>query len=323
MTGYLTPFYLALSVLVFSGLGITAFLGGWKIVPWLRDKTQMGDLTFDLGTPRDVDEFFRDSKAARFFFKRLLGLKRIRRIIKRPRAFLLYLIPYSVVWMAMFLTLFELLTSVGLRSPLTWQGLAYDLVFARSNGQPNGSLITDYVGVVLLMWAVAIKYRDGLFPNVFLGVSVGLFLVGVHEGIWVFFYYLQYGQYLHLGTLAPNIVSDAFSVAMYAGFIAGFLKLAKAGRGSPRPFAVPDPRSFTVPILATVAFMLAWFFLPPLFSSFYTHFPITTVNNPEFGQTIFNETKYWPDFWTNLVEGLGWKVPTVLFAWAALRRKAA
>lgn len=318
MTGYLTPHELELSILVFLGLGTSALVGGWKLVPWLRDKASIGAFTIDLGEARDVDTFFQ-SRLAKFFFKRVLRLKRVRRVIRKPKWFIIYLIPYSVAWLAAFVTLFELMTSIGLRSPLTYQGLVYDLVFARSNGQPNGALITDYIAVVLVMWAVALKYRDGWFPNVFLGVSVGLFLVGWHEGIWVFFYYLGYGRYLDFGTLAPNVISDMTSVVMYAMFIVGFLKLVKAGRGNPHPkFATPPPKAFALPVVILFGYIAAWFFMPPLISPWYVHLPITTINNPQYGQTIYNETKYWSGFWVNLVEGLGWKIPAFFFGWAAV-----
>lgn len=96
---------------------------------------------------------------------------------------------------------FELITSVGWKLPFQ-DHLYYNLLFATANGALNGAHLTSYLGVFALMLFVSWKTKD-----VILGVLSGALAVGLHEGLWMIFYYVAYAHFLQWFML-PNVLKS-------------------------------------------------------------------------------------------------------------------
>ena len=301
----LTPFWLALTIGFESGLGIVGYIGAIYVVPFLRHRSSL----IDFGESCEVDSMLR-SNLAKFFLKKILRLKRIRKLPTNPVWFLLYYMgAMGLAFLTLFIVTFDLATSVGWISPFSINGLEYDLLFARANGQPNGAHIISYLGVVAIAWIVAIKYRDGPFPELFLGGLAGAFLVAVHEGIWIVFYYAYYWQFLDLDLLT-NVLKDVSFSSMIILFVLAFKNY---------PFQKMNLTIFKRPAMLFTAYCMGWFFLPIAFG--YNPFPITTVNNFKYGHTVYNETIYWADPAVNALEVTSWIFAFVLIAITILRSK--
>src|SRR2546426_3269632 len=301
----LTPFWTALTIGVELGLGIIAYIGAIYVVPFLRRRSSL----IDFGESREVDSMLR-SNLAKFFLKKILRLRRIRKLPTNPVWFLLYYMgAMGLAFLTLFIVTFDLATSVGWVSPFSVNGLKYDLLFARANGQPNGAHIVSYLGVVAIAWIVAIKYRDGPFPELFLGGLAGAFLVAVHEGIWIVFYYAYYWQFLDLDLLT-NVLKDVSFSSMIILFVLAFKNY---------PFQKMNLTIFKRPAMLFTAYCMGWFFLPIAFG--YNPFPITTLNNFKYGHTVYNETVYWADPAVNAIEVASWIFAFILMAVTILRSK--
>src|SRR5438093_7904833 len=301
----LNPFWTDLTIGVELGLGIVAYIGAINIEPFLRRRSSL----IDFGESREVDSMLR-SDLAKFFLKKILRLRRIRKLPANPVWFLLYYMgAVGLAFLTLFIVTFDLATSVGWISPFSVNGLEYDLLFARANGQPNGAHIVSYLGVVAIAWIVAVKYRDGPFPVLLLVGLTGAFLVAIHEGIYIPFYYIQYAQYLDW-SLLTNVLKDVSMFSEMVLFVFAFKNY---------PFQKMNLKMFTVPALFFTIYCLDWFFVPVLFG--YSPFPITIINNFKYGQTVYMETVYWADPAVNGIEVVSWVFAFVLMAITILRSK--
>src|SRR5712692_2592365 len=171
----LTPFWTALTISFETGLGIVAYLGAVYVVPFLKRRSSL----VDFGELRDVDSILGNdfwSKLGKFFLKKILMLKQVRHLPVHPKwSAVYYMGAFGLAFLVLFIVSGDLLTSVGLVNPLSINGLWYDILFARSNGQPNGAHIVSYLSVLVLAWIVAVKYREGVVPELFLGGLTGRF----------------------------------------------------------------------------------------------------------------------------------------------------
>jgi len=301
----LTPFWTALTIGVELGLGVVAYIGAIYVVPFLRRRSSL----IDFGEAREVDSLLRSS-LGKFFLKKILRLKRIRKLPVNPIWFLMYYMgALGLAFLTLFIVTFDLVTSVGWISPFSLNGLEYDLIFARANGQPNGAHIVSYLGVVAIAWIVAVKYRDGPFPELFLGGLTGAFLVAIHEGIYIPFYYIQYAQYLDW-SLLTNVLKDISMFSEMVLFIFAFKNY---------PFQKMNLKMFTLPAFFFAAYCVDWFFVPILFG--YSPFPITIINNFKYGKTVYMETAYWADPAVNAIEVVSWVFAFLLMAIAIMGGK--
>ena len=217
----------------------------------------------------------------------------------------------------------DLLLSEGWAKPFTmtspslngigWSmpGWFFDLFFARANAQPNGAHIVSYVGIPLFGLIVAYKYRPprmiGWFGDAFQGIIAAGFLGAVHELIWIVLYYVAYAQYVSFAIL-PELIRDVSFVILLLLLIATFVKFK--GRTIPM-------QTFKWPILIYLGFCLAWFFVPLAFG--YPVFPITTINNPQFGNGLYQETPWFGVAWVNICEVASWVLLYLSFIVAVLR----
>lgn len=200
----------------------------------------------------------------------------------------------------------DLITSSG------WQlskGIIWNFIYATANNQPNGAHITSYLSVIFIALFVWIKTKD-----IFLGGLFGAFLVAVHEGIWIVFYYSAYGRYLVFPEMDTNFLKDfpIFTGMLILFVVAFYLYRSQLwhnhNANTFNPYSLKD---FKYVYLFFVIYMLAWFFIPHLIDpSYYGYLPIRTANLPsEFTaitSTQFNETKYFYDPVTNLIEVFSW-----------------
>jgi multisubunit Na+/H+ antiporter MnhB subunit len=72
-------------------------------------------------------------------------------------------------------------------------------------------------------------------------------------------------------------------------------------------------KQFMWAILAYCGLLAAWFFLPPFLGNF-PHLPITTINNPNLGLGIFQETPWYNALLPNFFEMAGWILLSVCMA---------
>jgi hypothetical protein len=231
----------------------------------------------------------------------------------------------ATAWILLVGVFGDLLLSEGwvnplLPSPASANGLGYsmpgwffDLFFARANDQPNGAHILSYVGVSLFGLVVAYKYRPpkmiGWFGDTFQGIIAAGFMGAVHELIWITLYYIAYAQYLSFSIL-PQLIRDVSFIVMMLLFVVTFWKF----KGRKMSMWV-----FKWPILIYLAFDLAWFFVPVLFG--YPFLPITTINNPQFGSGLYQETPWFGVAWVNIVEVASWIILWSSFIFVVLRLK--
>jgi hypothetical protein len=219
----------------------------------------------------------------------------------------------------------DLVLSEGWQNPFTMSnpaanglgfsmpGWFFDLFFARANNQANGAHIISYIGIPLFGLIVAYKYRPprmiGWFGDAFQGIISAGFLGAVHELIWITLYYIAYAKYVSFAIL-PELIRDLSFVILLLFLIATFWKFK--GRKIPM-------MTFKWPILIYVGFSLAWFFVPVLFG--YPVFPITTINNPQFGNGLYQETLWFGTVWVNMVEVFSWVILYASFIVVVLRLK--
>lgn len=232
-----------------------------------------------------------------------------------------WLLIVGITYITIIGVLGTLLTSVGWELKLTWGAVIYNLFFARANGEPNGAHIISYLGVPLFALVVSYKCRpfqpihwDKLttqaFGDIFQGGIAALFLGSAHEAIWIVFYYIGYGQYVSWD-IVTNIIRDISFCVMLVILILAFWKYP--GRTIPM-------KIFVTPLILFTIYCGAWFFLPHLIDpSFYNWFPITTINNPNFGTGLYAETPWFPDLGTNVMEVGSWLLIYLSFIYQVLR----
>ena len=223
-----------------------------------------------------------------------------------------------VLW-GIFLTL---VFSSGWHDPfrsIQWQqlpsmpGWFFDLVYARANDEPNGAHILSWLmpaGFGIAVWFRTVKrplvhFRD-ILGDPYQGIAALVFMGGVHELLWVPFFYAAYAQYLSWSLLIPVLrdISFAFMMAM---FILTWWRYP--GRAFPLSKLKPI-------VLVYVVFLAAWFVLPYVFVGVW--FPITTLNNPNFGVGPYQETPYFAWWGVNAIETAGWLllcIPSIMLVW--------
>jgi hypothetical protein len=194
-----------------------------------------------------------------------------------------------------------LLTSVGWHSIGSWSDLYYDLLFARSNNQPNGAHLISYLPIPLLGLYVALKYKQkGDLPNSYLGLLVCALGVAIHEGVWIVAYYSRYWQYLDM-TVFDNVAKDVFFIVMLALFLYTYVKY---------PLGKIPIKTFLWPTIIYSVFIFYWWAIG---------LPITTINNFKYGEGVFGVTPLWNDPFTNALEIISW-VLMYLLMFLAIRR---
>jgi hypothetical protein len=216
-------------------------------------------------------------------------------------------------------TLLTLLLSVGLEAPTSLQAIVFDIIYARANGQPNGAHIPSYLILVVFGFVVCYKFQwrpfktmESLMGDPFQGIAAAGFLGAMHEILWIGFYYAGYYQYLSW-TDFPEVMRDVSFVGLLLLLLATFWKYPK------RKFPL---RIFKWPVVLYSAYLVAWFFLPPLLFGFHV-FPITTINNPQFGTGLYQQTPWWGNPWVNVMEVGSWLLLGFSFIFAVVRYRRA
>ena len=149
----------------------------------------------------------------------------------------------------------------------------------------------------------------GWFGDAFQGIIAAGFLGAVHELIWIVLYYVAYARYVSFSIL-PELIRDVSFVILLLFLIVTFWKF----KGRTIPMAV-----FKTPILLYSGFCLAWFFVPLLFG--YPVFPITTINNPQFGNGLYQETPWFGDPVVNMIEVASWMLLYLSFIYVVVKLK--
>lgn len=231
-----------------------------------------------------------------------------------PKIFTAYLwlqvITLVVVLWGIFLTL---VFSIGWEAPLSRAAIWFDLIYARANGEPNGAHIFSWLSCAafgLVVWAKTIprpvRFFHDLMGDPFQGIAALIFIGGVHELIWLPFYYTAYAQYLSWSLLFEVLRDVSFGLMMIL-FVLTFIKLP--GRVIDLGILKPIIKAYTV-------YLVLWFFVPYLVVGHL--FPITTLNNPKFGQGLYEETPWFGLWWVNAIESVSWLllcVPSMILAW--------
>ena len=216
----------------------------------------------------------------------------------------------------------DLLFSTGWKNPFVmsdWFGIRvpgwlFDFAYARATDTPSGAHIISYIGVPLFGLIVTYKFaRSGMWKLIgdpFQGLAAAVFMGGAHELVWIVFYYTAYWPYLNW-SLAPEVVRDVSFVSMSILLVVTFWRM---------PTRKLPMRLFKWPIVALVGFCLVWFFVPHLFLGL-PYLPITTINNPQFGIGVYQETPWFSSLVTNLFEVTSWLFLWVWFSVQAIRYK--
>jgi hypothetical protein len=236
-----------------------------------------------------------------------------------PKWFVLWawitVISLVVILWGLFLTL---VFSSGWKNPFApvsewglgpYPGWFWDFVFARANDLPNGAHIFSWLSCAafgLAVWGKTLRrpfkhFRDVL-GDPYQGIAALVFIGGVHELTWVPFYYAAYYQYLSWSIILEVLRDVSFAVMMGL-FILAFWKY----KGRVVPLQIVKPYW-----LIYIGFLVAWFVVPKLFG--YPFFPVTTLNNTNFGIGIYLETPYFPWWWVNAIEEFGW----ILLCWPSI-----
>lgn len=262
-----------------------------KVIPWLKSKAK---LTTVPGGQK-IDDI--DTKAwIKPVLKRILATDTINRVPNRW--WIRYLSLQALAFVIIFTVAEQVMLSGGWRLPwqtVTWNGLPsmpgwlYDIAFARSNNQPNGAHLLSYVGIPILGLYTVWKTKD-----LFMGLLIGAFYVTVHESIWEAAYYIAYSQYLGWAEIT-NVLKDVSFASMVLLFLFAFWKY---------PERKISMKEFTPVVGTYTAMIAAWFFVPYFFG--YGIFPITTINNYQYGHGVYSETVFWASPQVNLLEVFSW-----------------
>jgi hypothetical protein len=207
----------------------------------------------------------------------------------------------------------DLALSVGWKNPTSWDGLYYDLVWARANGLPNGAHLVSYIGVAIFGIVVMAKFRETgkgfasqMFGDIFQGASAAAFLGCVHEGLWLIPRFVVYGP----GPLLSEQIRDASFAAMCVLLVVTFWKFP--GRKIPL-------KVFLWPTVAYCVYLAAWTLIPVALGM--GALPVTSINNPTLANNIYQETQWFGNPWVNFTEIGGWLILWVSFCIQVLRLK--
>jgi hypothetical protein len=216
-----------------------------------------------------------------------------------------------------------LLFSMGWKNPFLttdWFGIRvpgwlFDFAYARANDLPSGAHLLSYIGVPVFGLVVTYKFAKGggmnrLIGDPFQGLSAEVFMGGVHELIWIVFYYTAYWPYLNWSLLS-EVVRDVSFVSMTIFLVVTFWKM---------PTRKIPLKIFKWPVVLFTAYCAAWFVVPPLLGG--PVFPITTINNPQFGIGFYQETPWFPLLYVNALEVGSWLLLWVSFVIQVVRYKA-
>lgn len=277
----LTPFWFFITTFFEVGIGVIAYAGLCYVVPFLRARA----------TQFEVDD-------KRLRVRKLSGNKVPDALFPlstypngKPKGriyFLGYLFARGSVYVGMGGVLLYLAGAKALVSPLTWQGLQYDILFARASNTPDGAHVFSYLGIPMVGFAIVALYKDE-----FLGALTAAFIVALHEIPWTLMYYIQYGQYLN-ASLMIYVLKDISFLIMCSLFALAFFRYTKK--------IIPMQEFFVAGAIWYLA-LLAWYFIG---------FPITTINNYEYGTTIYHITKWWGSPFVNGIEVGSWVLVEVL-----------
>ena len=182
-----------------------------------------------------------------------------------------------------------LLTSVGWHDPLSWSGLKYDLLFARSENLPDGAHLMSYLPIPALGLYVAYKFRTEILLDCYLGLLVAALSVAIHEGLWIVFYYIFYAQYL-TWAVSGNVIKDFFFCGMLGLFALTYVRY---------PSQKIPLKTFKLPMIIFFVFLCVW----AMFG-----FHISTINNFVYGQGVYGITQWWADPATNFFEVASWDI---------------
>lgn len=274
--GSLTPEWLVVTIVFeFGVLGIGSYFVFVKLIPWLTSREGV----------RPITEEEREQIRSNRFMKVVFG--KAKRWFDHPFSALASITMRGVAFILLVGVLALLLTSVGWHSPLSWSGLRYDILFARSNNQPNGAHLVSYLPIPVLGLFVAWKFRKDVLLNCYLGLLVCAIAVVIHEGIWLFGYYLKYSEVLTLGTF-PNLVKETFFIGMLLMFLLTYIKY---------PFQKLPLRIFLWPSIIYGGYILVWYL---------SGMEITTINNFELGIGPYGITKFWASPSANAWEVGSW-----------------
>jgi hypothetical protein len=234
-----------------------------------------------------------------------------------PRTFRYYsffeIITLVVVLWGIFLTL---LFSIGWKAPTSLSAIWFDLIYARANGEPNGAHIFSWLSCAafgLVVWTKTIPrpvktFRD-IIGDPFQGIAGLIFIGGVHEIIWVPFYYAAYLNYLSWSIWLEVGRDVSFAVMMIA-FVLTFIK---------EPTRKIDLQILKPVIKFYVVYLALWFIVPVLFG--FHVFPVTTVNNSNLGQGPYLETPWFNLWWVNAIESVSWLILCVPAMWLVAKHK--
>lgn len=214
-----------------------------------------------------------------------------------------------------------LLFSTGWANPFVtsnWFGIhvpgwLFDLAYARANDLPSGAHLVSYIGVPIFGLVVTYKMaarKKGFWKVIgdpFNGLAASVFLGGVHELIWICFYYTAYWPYLNW-SLAPEVVRDVSFVSLTILLVVTWWKM---------PTRRIPLRIFKWPVVAFVVYCVAWFFVPRLFGLPYM--PITTINNPQFGIGVYEVTPWFNNIGVQLTETVSWMMLWMSFVVQVVR----
>lgn len=196
------------------------------------------------------------------------------------------------------------------------QGWLFDLAYARANDLPSGAHLISYIGVPLFGLVVTYKLAKGkqgfwkAIGDPFNGLSASVFLGGVHELIWICFYYTAYWPYLNW-SLAPEVVRDVSFVSLTILLVVNWWKM---------PTRTIPLKLFKWPVVAFTLYCVGWFVVPHLFAGI-PWFPITTINNPQFGIGVYEETPWFNLIGVQLIETVSWMMLWVPFCVQVIRWK--
>lgn len=304
----LTPFWLAVTIGFETGiLGFFMCFVYLKVIPFVRKRAKLIDIPGGYEIKNPILRIIIGKRAKKLPVASYYYLPFLQKFPIIIRWWIYFIILQGVTFTIVFVVLGLILTTKGWQNPFTWDGLYHDLIFARINETPNGAHIFSYLGIPILCFIVMAKYKDA-----FLGLLTGAFMVAVHEGIWVGFYYLAYWQFLDWGLLT-YVLKDVSFAGMIALFIFTFIKY---------PYQQMKLRIFYLPSLIYFIFNLFWYIFPIFTPELaYQVLPITTINNFKYGLTVYNETAWFADPYVNFLEVFSWLFIFAMFAFVIIRAK--
>lgn len=278
-----SPFFILLTIIFEAGvLGCGSYLMFVKVIPFLSSREGWHRITRDDRTNLgEVGKVFSASG-------KLTGLK-ARNYPDHTFSLIASYLMKGTAFLLLFAVQAILLTSVGWHDPLSWSGLKYDFLFARSGNTPDGAHLASYLPIPALGLYVAWKFRNDLLLDCYLGLLVAALAVAIHEGLWIVFYYAFYAQYLSWGVF-DNVIKDVFFCVMLYLFVLTYRRY---------PFQKIPLKAFKWPTVIYLGFLFVW-------AAFGFH--ITTINNFVYGKGVYGITQWWGDPSTNFFEVASWDI---------------